>query len=167
MLLSELFSCLSFYLLTISEYISILIWLHFYLLVFTQPQKHPILGLKIVDFVFIFILSYFHFHFHLFSYFRFRVGPSTCFLYHTTQLTFTTGWILIEVGNCNLITLVKTILSMIYGPIYQSTSFLAYLSLINILCSASSCYLFSIPLPLSFSYLLVASFPPTPSSMLP
>ena len=55
--------------------------------------------------------------------------PLTCSLYHTTWLIFTTGWILIEVGNCSLTTLVDTTLSMIYGPIYQSTNFLASCSL--------------------------------------
>ena len=45
-----------------------------------------------------------------------------CLLYlfsiHTTQLTFTTGYILIEVGNHGLIVLVETTLSMIYELTY-------------------------------------------------
>ena len=36
--------------------------------------------------------------------------PSTYFLYHTIQLTSTTGWILIEVGSYNLTILVDTTL---------------------------------------------------------
>ena len=50
-------------------------------------------------------------------------------IYHTTWLTFTTGWILIEVGNLSLIALVKTTSSMIYGLIYLSTNFFTSLSL--------------------------------------
>ena len=42
---------------------------------------------------------------------------------------FTTRWILIKVGNRSLITLVDTIFSIVYGPTYQSTNFLAGLSL--------------------------------------
>ena len=61
----------------------------------------------------------------LFSFFC----PSTCFLYRTIQLMFTTGWILIEVGSHNLTALVDTTSSIVYGPTYQSTSFLASLSL--------------------------------------
>ena len=53
----------------------------------------------------------------------------TCSLYHTTWPIFTTRWILIEVGNCSLTTLVDTTLSMIYGPMYQSTNFFASCSL--------------------------------------
>ena len=49
-------------------------------------------------------------------------------LYCTTQLIFTIRWIFIEVSNCSLITLVKTILSMIYGPMCPFTSFLASFS---------------------------------------
>jgi len=55
--------------------------------------------------------------------------PSTCSLYHITQLMFTARWILIEVDNCNLIVLVDTTLLMIYEPTYQFTSFLASCSL--------------------------------------
>ena len=44
--------------------------------------------------------------------------PPTCFLYHTIQLTFTTGCILIEVGSRNLTTLVDTTSSITYGPMY-------------------------------------------------
>ena len=47
----------------------------------------------------------------------------TCSLYHTTQLTFTTAWILIKVGSCSLTTLVETTSSIVYGPTYQSTNF--------------------------------------------
>ena len=50
--------------------------------------------------------------------------PSTCSLYHTIQLTFTTRWILIEVGSCNLTALVDTTSSIVYGPMYRSTNFL-------------------------------------------
>ena len=50
---------------------------------------------------------------------------STYSLYCTTQLMFTTRWILTEVGSCNLTTLVEITLSMIYGPIYWSTNFIA------------------------------------------
>ena len=46
----------------------------------------------------------------------------TCSLYCTTQLTFTTRCILIEVGNRNLTILVDTT-SMMYGPTYWSTNF--------------------------------------------
>ena len=53
----------------------------------------------------------------------------TCSLYYTIRLTFTTGWILIEVGSRNLTILVDTIFSIVYGLTYQSTSFLAGLSL--------------------------------------
>ena len=53
----------------------------------------------------------------------------TCSLYHTIQLIFTTGWILIKVGSCNLTVLVDTTFSIVYGLIYQSTSFLAGFSL--------------------------------------
>ena len=53
----------------------------------------------------------------------------TCSLYHTIQLIFTTRWILIKVGNHNLTTLVDTTSSIVYGPIYWSTSFLTGLSL--------------------------------------
>ena len=61
----------------------------------------------------------------LFSFFY----PSTCSLYHTIRLTFTTKWILIEVGSHNLTALVDTTSSMVYGPIYRSTNFLTGLSL--------------------------------------
>ena len=44
--------------------------------------------------------------------------PSTCSLYHTILLTFTTGWILIEVGSCSLTTLVDTTSSIVYEPMY-------------------------------------------------
>ena len=55
--------------------------------------------------------------------------PYTCSLYCTIQLMFTTGWILIEVGSCNLTALVDITFSIIYEPTYQSTSFLASFSL--------------------------------------
>ena len=42
----------------------------------------------------------------------------TWFLYHTIWLTFTTGWILIEMDRCNLTTLVNITPSMIYRPTY-------------------------------------------------
>ena len=83
--------------------------------------------------------------------------PSTCSLYHTTQLTFTTRCILIEVGNCNLTALVNTTSSMMYGPIYQSTNFFTSCSLntksfvLNITLSFFSQLFF-------FLYLLVTSF---------
>ena len=44
--------------------------------------------------------------------------PPTCSLYHTTQLTFTTRWILIKVGSRNLTTLVDTTSSIVYGLTY-------------------------------------------------
>ena len=44
--------------------------------------------------------------------------PPIWSLYHTTQLTFTTGWILINVGSCNLTTLIDTTSSIIYGLMY-------------------------------------------------
>ena len=50
-------------------------------------------------------------------------------LYCAIQLTFTTGWIFIDVGSCNLITLVDTTSSMVYGPINWSTNFFAGLFL--------------------------------------
>ena len=55
--------------------------------------------------------------------------PPTCSLYCTIQLTFTTRCILIEVGSCNLTALVDTTSSITYSPMYQSTNFLAGLSL--------------------------------------
>ena len=55
--------------------------------------------------------------------------PPTCSLYHTIWLTFTTRWILINIDSHNLTTLVDTTSLIIYGPIYQSTSFLASCSL--------------------------------------
>ena len=77
------------------------------------------------------ILSTFHFFtsststgFASFTFYSF-----TCFLYYTTQLMFTTGCILIEVSSCNLTALVDTTSLMVYGPIYQSTNFLASCSL--------------------------------------
>ena len=47
----------------------------------------------------------------------------TCSLYHTTLLTFTTGWVFIEVGNCNLTALVNTTSSIMYELTYQSINF--------------------------------------------
>ena len=55
--------------------------------------------------------------------------PSTCSLYCTIRLMFTTRWILIEVGSHNLTALVDTTSSIVYGLIYRSTNFLAGLSL--------------------------------------
>ena len=49
----------------------------------------------------------------------------TCSQYLTTWLTFTTRWILIDIGSCNLTTLMKTTSSIIYGLTYQSTNFFA------------------------------------------
>jgi len=42
---------------------------------------------------------------------------------------FTTRWIIIEVGSCNLTVLVDTTSLIIYRPIYQSTNFFASLFL--------------------------------------
>ena len=55
--------------------------------------------------------------------------PSTGFLYLTTQLTFTTGWILIKVSSLNLTTLVNITSLIIYEPTYWSTSFFVNFSL--------------------------------------
>ena len=55
--------------------------------------------------------------------------PLTCSLYYTSWLIFTTGWIVITVGNCNLIALVETTSSMIYILMYQPTNFFVNLSL--------------------------------------
>ena len=44
--------------------------------------------------------------------------PPTCSLYHTIQLTFTTGWILIKIGSRNLTALVNTTSSIVYSPTY-------------------------------------------------
>ena len=55
--------------------------------------------------------------------------PSTCSLYCTTQLIFTTRWILIKIGSHNLTILVDTTSSIMYRLIYWSTSFFASLSL--------------------------------------
>ena len=44
-------------------------------------------------------------------------------------LTFTTRWILIDIGSYNLTALVEITSSMIYRPTYQSTRFFAGLSL--------------------------------------
>ena len=49
--------------------------------------------------------------------------PSIYSLYYTTELTFTTRWILIEVGNHILITLIETTLSMMYELTYWSTCY--------------------------------------------
>ena len=54
---------------------------------------------------------------------------STCSLYLTIQLTFTTGWILIELDSHNFTALVDITSSMKYRPTYWSTSFLAGLFL--------------------------------------
>ena len=42
----------------------------------------------------------------------------TCSLYHIIWLTFTTRWILIEIGSHNLTTLVDTTSSIVYGLMY-------------------------------------------------
>ena len=51
--------------------------------------------------------------------------PLTFSLYYTTQLTFTTGWILIKLGSHNLTTLIDITSSIVYRPTYQSTNFFA------------------------------------------
>ena len=63
------------------------------------------------------------------SFSSFLFCPPICSLYHTIQLTFTTGYILIEIGSRNLTILVDTTSSIAYGLIYRSTNFLAGLSL--------------------------------------
>ena len=55
--------------------------------------------------------------------------PFTCSLYHTIQLTFTTGCILIEVGSYSLTAFDETTSSISYGPTYFSVNFLTGLSL--------------------------------------
>ena len=49
----------------------------------------------------------------------------TCSLYYTFWLIFTTRWIFIKVGSCNLTALVNITFSIVYRPTYQSTNFLA------------------------------------------
>ena len=44
--------------------------------------------------------------------------PFICSLYHTIQLMFTTRWILIEIGSCNLTVLVDITSSIVYGLTY-------------------------------------------------
>ena len=53
----------------------------------------------------------------------------TCSLYLTIRLTFTTGWILIKLGNHNFTTFDDTISSIIYSPTYLSINFFVGLSL--------------------------------------
>ena len=93
----------------------------------------------------------------------------TCFLYYTTWLTFTTEWILIEVGNHNLLVLVETTFWIIYRPMYQFTRFLASCSLNtrSPLYLALSCHLSFILQLLSFSYLPVVLSPPVLFLLLP
>ena len=85
----------------------------------------------------------------------------TCSLYCTTQLTFTTKWILIEVGNHNLIILVETTSLMIYGLTYQSTNFFTSHSLntksfiLNIILSPT--FHTSASFLLLFTYLFISS----------
>ena len=55
--------------------------------------------------------------------------PSTCSLYHTTQLMFTIRQILIDIGSHNLTILVDTTSLMAYGPTYLFTNFFASHSL--------------------------------------
>ena len=75
---------------------------------------------------------------------------STYSLYLTTWLMFTTRWIIIEVGSCNLTMLVNTTSLIIYRLIYQSTNFFASLSL------NTKSFMLSIILSLFFHFL--ASF---------
>ena len=74
--------------------------------------------------------------------------PSTCFLYYTIWLTFTTRWIFIKVGNHNLTALVNITSLILYGPIYWSTNFLTslflntksfILSVVATTCQNSTC----------------------------
>ena len=53
----------------------------------------------------------------------------TCSLYHTTQLTLTTRWILIELSSCSFTTFNNTTSSTSYGPIYLFTNLHTSLSL--------------------------------------
>ena len=68
-------------------------------------------------------INFFYYTKYFTTPFTFLLCSPTCSLYHTTQLTFTTGQILIKVGSCNLTVLVETTLSMIYRLTYQSTHF--------------------------------------------
>ena len=66
------------------------------------------------------IFSTFHFStsFTFTGFASFTFYSPICFLYHTIQLTFITGWILIEVSNHNLTILVDITFSILYGPTY-------------------------------------------------
>ena len=55
--------------------------------------------------------------------------PFTCSLYLTIWLTFTTGWILIELGSCNFTVFEDTTFFITYSPTYLSINFLLGLSL--------------------------------------
>ena len=55
--------------------------------------------------------------------------PFTCSLYYTTQLTLTTGWILIELDSHNFTTFDNTTSSISYSPTYSSTNLCTSLSL--------------------------------------
>ena len=78
--------------------------------------------------------------------------PSTYSLYYTIQLTFTTRWILIDIGSCNLTVLVDTTLLIMYGLTYWSTNFLAS-HFLNI-----KSFILNIPLS-SFFYSLTSFLP--------
>ena len=85
----------------------------------------------------------------------------TCFLYHTTQLTFYTRQILIELGSHNLTILVDIISSIVYEPIYRSTNFFASCSLniksfVSNITLSSNFYIFTFFLLLS-TYLFISS----------
>ena len=88
--------------------------------------------------------------------------PPTYFLYYAIQLTFMTRQILIEVGSCDLTILIDTTSSIIYEPIYQSTSFSAGLFLntksfiLNIILS--SFFYFSASLYYFFYYFIMFFF---------
>ena len=90
---------------------------------------------------------------HFFSLFIFiRFGSFTfclftSFLYFTTLLIFTIGWIFIKTGNLSLTILVDTTFSIVYSPICYFVSFLA--SFFSSLCLASPlfpCFHFLLPL---------------------
>ena len=88
----------------------------------------------------------------------------TSFLYFTTLLIFTIGWIFIKTGNLSLTILVDTTFSIVYSFTYYFVSFLA--SFFSPLCSVSLYYSFSMLLFPFASYLLATSFSLGLSSML-
>ena len=123
-----------------------ILFLNFAITFFTSPKSFSLL-FRIFSTFYFSTLSIFT------SFTSSTFCPSTCFLYHTTWLMFTARWILIKVGNHNLITLVKATLLIIYRPIYQSTSFFAsFLYLTSLYLSSF------IPLLLFFPYLSIVSF---------